>query len=448
MTEEDDNVLCENRTAVDPEKYQDLLNIRSNVQLKDKGNIIWTAKKIKDKMIAYKIHNTGSITSEGKISATSYIGCFMDRMPQNMTIKINIDKIYWDGDKQQLIQFPEKWQLHSSHPSLTKPISFTILENKWVYVSLLSYELIPHQYYFFFWIPSKESIQNWIVTKEFSIPPKGSYQEITFEVNRPILTRVQRIPKIIYQTWKTKKIPSFIHTYVETWKSWNPEYDYRFFSDEDCVQFLKEHFPEKVVQAFQMLKVGPYRADLWRYCVLYHTGGVYLDIDSICVLPLSKIISPTDRFVSARDNPSGPQYIYQAFLASEKHHPFLKKAIDQCVHNIMQRNVGYDSLCMTGPGLLGQAINNVLERPLATRYEIGENRIGQHHFRLYDFNNHTRGIIHRGKSIILTKSKEYFVYQKIHKVDFNIHYLKGVDGVFQDISSDIEKNQNEKKPQD
>ena len=127
MTEEV-NVVCENRNAIDQDKYQNIINIRTSIHLKDKGNVNWTAKKIKDKVVTYKIHNTGSITSEGKISATSYIGCFTDRMPQNMTIKIDIDDIYWDGDKKQLIQYPEKWKLYSSHPLITKPITYTILK--------------------------------------------------------------------------------------------------------------------------------------------------------------------------------------------------------------------------------------------------------------------------------------------------------------------------------
>ena len=45
-----------------------------------------------------------------------------------------------------------------------------------------------------------------------------------------------------------------------------------------CRDFIAKHFSEEVVYTFDKLKPGAYKADLWRYCVMYITGGIYLDI--------------------------------------------------------------------------------------------------------------------------------------------------------------------------
>lgn len=439
----DKTVVCLNADAQDPEQYKSLLNVRVNLQSKKKSFIVPTQKILPDNKIQCRIHNMGSQAYQGELSVYTFWGSFTAMIPQHMTLKIPISDIFWDGEKQQLVDNPREWELKSSHPLLKGNLSYSVIGQKFIYVSLLSYDMIPQQNCFFFWIPKKQENLNWVIQKKIQVEPKGQVYECLFNIVRPIVSRESRIPKIIYQTWKTRDIPCFMENYVESWKKWNPEYHYRFFSDSDCLTFLKEHFPKRVTQAFQMLKVGPYRADLWRYCMLYHTGGVYLDLDSICLCPLSKLIHMDDSFVSARDNPSDLSYIYQAFLAVEKNHPFLREAIDQCVDNIHNKSITKNSLSITGPGLLGKAINKVIQRPLDTKYTIGINSVGPHRFKLYSFNNHNQGIVHQGKSVILTKSQQYFDYQIKSKVDFNLYYIKGPEGLFQEVADSQDNQDNQ-----
>jgi len=42
---------------------------------------------------------------------------------------------------------------------------------------------------------------------------------------------------------------------------------------------LRTHFPSPVLEAYQAMKPGAFKADLFRYCVLLITGGVYADVD-------------------------------------------------------------------------------------------------------------------------------------------------------------------------
>ena len=53
---------------------------------------------------------------------------------------------------------------------------------------------------------------------------------------------------------------------------------YYLYNDADCRAFIQSAFPPDVVAAYDRLIPTAFKADLWRYCVLYKFGGVYLDI--------------------------------------------------------------------------------------------------------------------------------------------------------------------------
>jgi hypothetical protein len=50
------------------------------------------------------------------------------------------------------------------------------------------------------------------------------------------------------------------------------------FHDEDCRSFIEREYPPDVLMAYDRLIPTAFKADLWRYCVLYKYGGAYLDV--------------------------------------------------------------------------------------------------------------------------------------------------------------------------
>ena len=86
------------------------------------------------------------------------------------------------------------------------------------------------------------------------------------------------IPLNIYQTWHTKDLPKFMKKTVDNIIKNNPAFKHYLFDDNDCRNFIKDNFDVTVLNAFDSLIPGAYKADLWRYCVLYKNGGIYLDI--------------------------------------------------------------------------------------------------------------------------------------------------------------------------
>ena len=49
------------------------------------------------------------------------------------------------------------------------------------------------------------------------------------------------------------------------------------FHDAECRDFIAREYPPDVLMAYDRLIPTAFKADLWRYCVLYKYGGVYLD---------------------------------------------------------------------------------------------------------------------------------------------------------------------------
>jgi mannosyltransferase OCH1-like enzyme len=159
------------------------------------------------------------------------------------------------------------------------------------------------------------------------------------------------IPLHIYQTWKTKHLPEGMQKCVDKLKEGNPEFEHHLYSDEECRTFIADHFEPDVVYAYDKLIPGAYRADLWRYCVLYINGGIYLDIKYYNVPPF-KLIELTDKEYFAKDIEQSGSGIYQAVMVCKPGNPKLKGAIDAIARHAKEKYYGNSIFDVTGPTLL------------------------------------------------------------------------------------------------
>jgi inositol phosphorylceramide mannosyltransferase catalytic subunit len=50
------------------------------------------------------------------------------------------------------------------------------------------------------------------------------------------------IPKVIYQSWRSKDLDRVMSRNVEDLKRLNPGYEYKLYDDQDCRAFILEHF--------------------------------------------------------------------------------------------------------------------------------------------------------------------------------------------------------------
>ena len=144
----------------------------------------------------------------------------------------------------------------------------------------------------------------------------------------------QKVPKIIWQTMKTNKVPVLMKNYADSWIDLNPEYEYRFCDDEDIIAFLKADFPE-YLDGYNKLKYGASKADLWRYLIMYKYGGVYADIDCKCIMPLRHWIKPESVFVTQLGTNKD---ICQWLIITVPQNPVFLKAAQMTLQNSKNNN--------------------------------------------------------------------------------------------------------------
>ena len=163
----------------------------------------------------------------------------------------------------------------------------------------------------------------------------------------------QIIPANIFQTWHTKLLPPKMLFSISYIKKLNPNFKYYLFDDNDCREFIKTHFDSDVLNAFDTLIPGAYKADLWRYCVLYIHGGIYLDIKYIPVNGYKFYnLLFKEHLVYDINNIN----IYNALMVCKAGNPFLLDAIHTIVQNVKNKYYGSSALCPTGPIMLGNLI--------------------------------------------------------------------------------------------
>jgi mannosyltransferase OCH1-like enzyme len=175
------------------------------------------------------------------------------------------------------------------------------------------------------------------------------------------------IPLNIFQTWHTKILPPLMQESVTIIKKVNPKFNYYLFDDKDCREFIKNNFDKDVLYAFDTLVPGAYKADLWRYCVLYKKGGIYLDIK---YRPYNgfQFINLTEKEHLVLDADGAG--IYNALMVCLPNNEMLLKAIHQIVNNVKTRYYGKNFLEPTGPKLLWKLLNEQEKQSLDMTHKL------------------------------------------------------------------------------
>ena len=163
------------------------------------------------------------------------------------------------------------------------------------------------------------------------------------------------IPLNIFQTWVSKELPPLMAETMFNIKKNNPRFNYFLFDDNDCREFIRSHFKPDVLDAYDRLIPGAYKADLWRYCILFIKGGIYMDIK---YTPLNgfKFINLTESEHLVCDT-NGVD-IYNALMVCLPGNQILFQAIRRIVENVRNKYYGNSFLEPTGPKLLSKIISH------------------------------------------------------------------------------------------
>lgn len=261
----------------------------------------------------------------------------------------------------------------------------------------------------------ENKIQNYIAHNKYKIHKIQNKQILTNENNvhykhvTPFDINLANIPKIIYQTWHSHKLPPNIKLSVNQIKNNHPDFTYNFFDDNDCREFIKEHYDSATLNAFDRLIPGAYKADLWRYCVLYKTGGIYLDIKYKCVngFNFNQVIN-NEHWVLDNNNLD----IYNALLVCNPGNPILLACIRQIIVNVNTNYYGANQLCPTGPALLRNKLYSYIDNVNAEYKNKIKNNIDMQHILRKD----NKFIFHKKKRILQMCTNYYQELTRFSKV--------------------------------
>ena len=141
-----------------------------------------------------------------------------------------------------------------------------------------------------------------IINNPFLVQPRPAATE---PVSVTAAAVPKLIPRIIWIAVKDRKdaLPGHLTTFFAR----NPTWAVHVCDNECKDHFMTTSFGNtSLAWAYFAINplVGAARADIWRYCVLYSFGGLYLDDDSDIGVPLDQVVQPTDHMILSEEGPS------------------------------------------------------------------------------------------------------------------------------------------------
>ena len=134
------------------------------------------------------------------------------------------------------------------------------------------------------------------------------------------------IPKIIHLTYHDKSnIPQKVYDNLQQYAN---GYTVYIYDDADGTDIIKKYYTHQVAEKYERL-TGAHKADLLRYCLLYIYGGVYMDIKTELILPLSEVFSRP--FTTSVLSSYTKETIYQGVIATRPQNPLFLDLINYIV---------------------------------------------------------------------------------------------------------------------
>lgn len=154
------------------------------------------------------------------------------------------------------------------------------------------------------------------------------------------VTRQGGIPKVVHKVvivdgGGMPRLSPPARDALASFSEMNPEYEVRVYTGKTCEEYIRKHYNDVVLDAFRSLVPYAFKADLFRYLVLYNEGGIYSDFRQVCLTPFREYIPDDADWFSTRDMPqllpghpenTCPMCI--ALLAASPRQPPLRRAID------------------------------------------------------------------------------------------------------------------------
>jgi len=147
-----------------------------------------------------------------------------------------------------------------------------------------------------------------------------------------------KIPARIIQTGKSRNLPLLAKAARTNLKCLNPEFEHRFFDDQEVNAFIQLEFPD-YRKVFESFPFRIQRYDFFRYLAVFRLGGFYFDTDVFFASGLHELLA--HRCVFSFEELTLSQYLRRRYqmdweignygFGAEAGHPFLGAVIQNCI---------------------------------------------------------------------------------------------------------------------
>jgi mannosyltransferase OCH1-like enzyme len=129
------------------------------------------------------------------------------------------------------------------------------------------------------------------------------------------------IPKIIHLSYiSLDQIPEKWKDVLPTWKKTHPDWEIRFWSDEDNLELIQKNYPW-FLDTYNNFKYKIQKCDAVRICYLHSFGGVYVDMDYLPIQNLNSLFENKNCDLFFTESPNIKCFT-NSFLASKPHIDF------------------------------------------------------------------------------------------------------------------------------
>jgi hypothetical protein len=235
----------------------------------------------------------------------------------------------------------------------------------------------------------------------------------------------QIIPKTIIQTSNYDMNHNIYHyNSIMSFIELNPEYEYKFFNNNECRQFIKNNLIDNIdiLKAYDILIPGPLKCDLFKYLYLYINGGCYFHCKTILKKSLCKIIKSDDKIILCKDEKS----YYGGIIMVEKNNEYILNLLKESCLNILNKNKGSTPFYTTRKLIFYEYFNDIESKIIRSNdniYLIDESKIDENiilkmFYRDYynNYYNTNRDFRH------MWNKNNYFYQNNILINDYNIYY--------------------------
>ncbi len=173
------------------------------------------------------------------------------------------------------------------------------------------------------------------------------------------------IPPILHFIWLGSSLPPKADAAIASWKEHHPGWEIKIWTDEEVRDFSWTNNHSKIV--FEQAESWAEKADVLRLDILYQFGGVYSDIDVLCLRSFHDLIVQKITFFSCFELNYTSRHFGEAFyigtaiMGASKGSFLMKHCLDRCRSQLEAPGVGI--LDRTGPGLISRVCQIALDDP-------------------------------------------------------------------------------------